>query len=362
MKKLFFTIVFAAVVGAATPAPTAAQTENGLRLPDEVRPFLETGTAAIAFKKADLNGDGTLDYIVVQDKKSGDEESADDDTTDRPTLIVTRDRAGVLSLAARNDLVVTCRSCAAPFSNPFEGIVVGKSGFTIEVTTGSKAHLTYKYTFAYSQRDKTWLLTRVVETDYNIYTDRSTTEIFTTPRSFGKITFADFGTSDFLVKGRRQKTASVKTRTVTIYVNGAFDADNGVYTIVPVRRRIVDYRPLDAALKLLLEGPTEDEMNRGLSHLVLDLKFHSARVRNKTAQINLRLEREENLEESWEGAGFRYDKFVEAAGLTAAQFPGVEKVSICINGIENYTDFGRTKDKKCSFPMFPGVKLPKPPR
>ena len=163
---------------------------------------------------------------------------------------------------------------------------------------------------------------------------------------------------------KNPRAAQQKTREVTIYVYQEFDekSEEVVQRLVPVQRKIVDYRPLDAALKLLLEGPTEEERNRGLAYLVFDLKFFSARVRNKTAQINLKLDYKDYTEESWEGGGFDHERFVKAVELTARQFPGIEKVSICVNGIENYIDFGRTKDIKCSFPMFPHVKLPKLPR
>lgn len=362
MKKLFFAIVFSAILVAANFAQVAAQTVNELRIPEEVKPFVPKGTAAIALRSGDLNGDGTLDFILVLNKPSVDSEYSDHELDQRPTLLIVSDRAGKLRVAARNDSIVTCSNCDAPFTNPYGGIAIGKNNFTIEVEMGSQFHITDKMTFAYSPRDKDWLLTRVVETDLDIYKDTSTTLVYTTPRNFDKTTFVDFS-FDFSSKGTPQKAAPVKTRGVTIYVYGEFDADKGRHKIVPVYREIVDYRPLDQALKLLTEGTTEDERNRGLSDLVLDLKFHSARVRQKTAQINLKLNAkyEENLEEAWEGGGFHYDQFVEAVELTARQFPGIEKVSICINGIENYTDFGRTKKIKCSFPLFPPAKLPKQP-
>lgn len=363
MKKLLFTIIFSVIIGAANLAPVAGQTEDGLRIPEEVKPFVLPGTAPIALRTGDLNGDGTLDYIMVLNKKSGESDYGDYQTDERPTLLIVSDRTGKLRLAARNDSIVNCNECDAPFSNPYEGITLGKNNFTIEVHTGSQLHMTIKMTFTYSPRDKNWLLTRVVETDYDIYKDTVETLVYTTPRNFGKITFAGMNQFNLRGKGTRLKPSSVKTRDVMIYVYGDFDADMGTRKLVPVYREIVDYRPLDAALKLMTKGTNEDERNRGLTDVVMDLKFYSARVRQKTAQINLKLnvKYEEVLEEAWEGMGFRYDRFVEAVELTAKQFPGIEKVSICINGIENYTDFGRTKVKKCSFPMFPPVKLPRQP-
>lgn len=342
------------------PVLAAAQITE-LIIPEEVKAFVPPGTAAIALRSGDLNADGTIDYILVLNKPGSEAEYSDHESDERPTLIIVSDRGGKLRLAARNDSIVNCNQCDAPFSNPYEGITLGKNNFTIEVQTGSQLHLTIQMTFTYSPPDKDWLLTRVVEIDYDIYKDTVETLVYTTPRNFGKITFAGLRQFNFRGKGTRLKPSSVKTRYVTTYVYGEFDADKGVRKLVPVYREIVDYRPLDQALKLLTDGTTEDERNRGLTDINWDLKFYSARVRNRTAQINFKLnvKYEENLEESWEGGGFRYDKFVEAVEMTAKQFDGIERVSICINGIENYTDFGRTKNKKCSFPMFPPVKLPK---
>jgi hypothetical protein len=121
--------------------------------------------------------------------------------------------------------------------------------------------------------------------------------------------------------------------------------------IVPISRTIINNKPLSRALKLLLKGVTEDEQYRNLSGIATDLKFYSARIRNRTAQINLKFEDEEIVEESWEGSGFKNDDFVKAVELTARQFPGIERVSICVNGVENYADFG-SEPIKCSFGMF----------
>lgn len=364
MKKLLFTIIVSAVIGAANVAPVAAQTENGLRIPDEVKPFVITGTAAIALKKGDLNGDGTLDYIMVLDRTSGEVGYADHETDERPTLLIVRDRAGKLSLAARNDFIVTCNNCDASTSRPFDGIFIEKNNFTIEFKTGSQSHLSYQVTFRYSPRDKTWLLARVYETDYDIYKDTEATQLFTAPRNFGKIAFAEFASTDFRGKGVRVKSAPKRMLDVAIYLELLSQEANGESTkiLVPVPRRIANYRPFEATLKLLLAGTTEGEITRSLSPVVTDLKFYSARVRNRTAQINLEFENETIVEESWEGSGFDNEKFVKAVELTARQFPGIERVSICVNGIENYTNFDHAKWIKCSFPMFPPATAAKSPR
>jgi hypothetical protein len=352
--KLLNIFLLILILFAASIIGTAQQVGNKLQIPAELKPFILKGTAVIALKKGDLNGDGTPDYIMVLNKTSGEADYADHETDARPTLLIVRDRTGKLRLAARNDSIVTCNNCDAPFSNPFDGIFIEKNNFTIEVKTGSQQHLTYQITFNYSPRDKNWLLTRVFETDYDIYKDTEVTRLFTAPRNFPKITFADFASLDFRGKGVRVKSAPKRMLDVAIYLEKLSQESNGDLTkiLVPVPRRIPNAKPLDATLKLLLAGTTEDEINHGLAPVVTDLKFYSARIRNRTAQINLKFENEEIVEESWEGSGFDNEKFVKAAELTLQLF-GIDRVEICVNGIKNYTNFDPSSRIKCPFPMFP---------
>jgi hypothetical protein len=157
---------------------------------------------------------------------------------------------------------------------------------------------------------------------------------------------------------RTQKEILPKTRDVTIYVYRKPSEKSGEFSgaLVPVRRRIIDYEPLDAALKLLLRGANQDEQKRNLTNFIFGLEFYSARVRNKTAQINFKFDNPEIALESWEGGGFDHENFVKAVSQTAGQFPGVERVSICVDGMKNYINYDQTG--KCPFPMFP----PAPPR
>ncbi len=156
---------------------------------------------------------------------------------------------------------------------------------------------------------------------------------------------------------KKSEAKPPKTRDIMIYVyDGTLSTEETEFPrerrIVPIRRRIVNNKPLSRALKLLLKGATEDELyERNLSGIATDLEFVSARIKNGTAQINLKFEDEKLVEESWEGSGFRNEDFVKAVELTAKQFPGIERVSICVNGVENYADFG-SEPIKCSFGMF----------
>lgn len=152
---------------------------------------------------------------------------------------------------------------------------------------------------------------------------------------------------------KRSKAKPPKTRVVTIYVYECPAESTEFFgQIVSVRRKIARDKPLGASVKELLKGANEEEQKRNLSSFIFGLSFVSARIRNKTAQINFKFTDEEIAEESWEGGGFDHANFVKAVEQTVRQFAGVERVSICVNGIENYADFGSTNPVKCSFGIF----------
>lgn len=150
-------------------------------------------------------------------------------------------------------------------------------------------------------------------------------------------------------------------RDVTIYLYKKV-AGSSSGALVPARRRIIDYEPLDAALKLLMISANEEEQKRGLSNFMLGVEFYSARVANKTAQINFKFHNTEIALGGWESGEFDHKIFVDAVDRTAKQFPGIERVSICVDGMKNYAGYDQTDEGKCSFPMFspPAPRKPDP--
>jgi hypothetical protein len=161
------------------------------------------------------------------------------------------------------------------------------------------------------------------------------------------IAFIAGGAGVFPVAAQK-KRATRKMRDITIYVYQ--EPASGIYgSIVPVKRRIVDYRPLDQAMKLLLKGANKAELKRNLSNFIYELKFVSARVVKGTAQIKFKFIHPEIAEESWEGGGFDRKNFNLAVEQTARQFPGVERVSFCIEGMQGYTNPDANGLIKCPF-------------
>jgi hypothetical protein len=105
---------------------------QSVKIPSEVRPFVEKGMTAIACESGDLDADGRLDYVLVLSKTSGDRPVIDEaGDEDRPTLILIRDADKKLSIAERNDRVSYCKNCGGLFGDPFSGVVVRGTRFTI---------------------------------------------------------------------------------------------------------------------------------------------------------------------------------------------------------------------------------------
>ena len=177
-----------------------------VKVPDEVKPFVEKGMIPIAIETGDLNGDGKKDFILVLDKPRDPKSEFDEaGETERPTILLIRAADNKLSAAAQNDGVVLCRTCGGVFGDPFAGIQISGTRFTISNYGGSNDRWAYDYTFAYSRRDNNWQLVRVEETSFQALDPQRTTRkhVYTPPKNFGLINFADFRPDNYLNKGKK---------------------------------------------------------------------------------------------------------------------------------------------------------------
>jgi len=178
--------------------------EDELKIPDEVKLFVEKDMKAIALETADLNGDGTKDYILVTDKAGVKPEDEYTDESERSMLILVRGADGKLILAARNDLIARCKNCGGAYGDPFDGVEARRNGFIVSNTMGSRERSNESFQFNYSRRDKTWQLVRAVQSDYDTFKPKSLkTKILTPPRNFGKINFAGFDPDNFVKQGTK---------------------------------------------------------------------------------------------------------------------------------------------------------------
>lgn len=193
IRKTFFLLVLC-----GTPILTAAQ-NSAPEIPDEVKVFVEKGSRAITLETADLNGDGTRDFILVTEKtkvQTDKNQTNNEDNEDaRSLVILTREAGGKLTLAKQNGKVVYCKSCGGAFGDPFAGVEAKRGSFTVSNYGGSASRWSESYQFNYSRRDRTWQLVRVEQERFNALEPEKVKTVILTPKNFGKIDIADFDPS-----------------------------------------------------------------------------------------------------------------------------------------------------------------------
>jgi hypothetical protein len=164
------------------------------QVPSEIQAFVESGTHAIAIERADLNGDGREDVLLVLQANTARDDGTGFEQRQRPLLILTRDANGALRLRKRNDKIVMCPECGGIMGDPLQTVTAKAKSFRIEHYGGSGWRWSVNYQFNYSRRDDTWQLVRVEETSFHA-SDPETMEkdlVRMPPKDYGKIDIADF--------------------------------------------------------------------------------------------------------------------------------------------------------------------------
>jgi hypothetical protein len=182
----------------------AVAQNDEIKVPDDVKPFVGKGFIPIALENGDLNADGRKDHILVVSEIVHEDAAWEEGAGERSVLILIREPGGTLRLAAQNGAVIYCRNCGGVFGDPFAGVNIRGTSFSINNYGGSNDRWSYSYTFAYSRRDRTWQLVRVVDESFRTFDPKHTmrSRVYTAPKNFGLINFADFDPDNFLGKGR----------------------------------------------------------------------------------------------------------------------------------------------------------------
>jgi hypothetical protein len=198
MKTSLLLCALALVAPAAIAAGKAIPSEQ---LPEELRPFVEPGRVVIGLAQADLDGDGSIDAILVleQEKQSDEEEG------ERTLLILTRHADNRLTVAKRSDKAVLCRQCGGVIGDPFAGVEAGPGVFALNHQGGSAWRWTKNFKFSYSKRDQTWQLNQAEEVSFQAGDPKKSMkkEVLKPPKDFGKIDIADFDAQEYRGKGQR---------------------------------------------------------------------------------------------------------------------------------------------------------------
>jgi len=190
-----------------------AQPER-VKIPAEVKPFVEKGAKTIALETADINGDGLKDYVLVLERENlTEKDEFDYPKNQRPLLLLTRGKGNKLSEAGRNEKIVMCSECGGMMGDPFAGVAVGRNTLTVNHYGGSAWRWETSYKFNYSRIDKTWQLVRFERSDFHAADDERTIKRrVMTPKDFGKIDLAGFD-PEFFTEKPSGKTDSTEDRT-----------------------------------------------------------------------------------------------------------------------------------------------------
>ncbi len=173
-----------------------------VELPKELKTFVDRGTRPIEIERADLNGDGLRDYLLVLEQRWAPE--GDRVGLKRSLLIIVRRAGGGLRLANRSDTAVRNDYCGGVWGDCFQGVTASKRTFTISEYGGSSWRWDRETTFRYSTRDHTWQLVRVEEQSFHVERpDKIRRLLYRRPRDFGKIDVSKYDADDFLGKGAR---------------------------------------------------------------------------------------------------------------------------------------------------------------
>ncbi len=196
----FLLLAFPALAAAGTAGPEPEP------VAPELQAFIVPGTKLLDVARADLNGDGREDVILVLEKQSpqGADASGDLPQGQRPLLILIRQPDNTLKLVKRNGKIVYCSTCGGGMGDPYQPLVAGPKTFTVPAYGGSAWRWATEFQFDYSRKDDTWQLVRVTESSFNATApDEGKTEVFTPPQHYGKIDIADFDPENWKGQGKK---------------------------------------------------------------------------------------------------------------------------------------------------------------
>jgi spore germination protein GerM len=145
-------------------------------------------------------------------------------------------------------------------------------------------------------------------------------------------------------QAQKKTTAEKKLREVKIYLvkeDAEYDPNN-LADLFPVRRRVDARAPLAATLKSLMRGETAQEQKRSLFAPTFGIQFVSVTIKDGTALARFTMP---------DGAAFSGTNsplyFIAAVEKTALQFPGVKKVTVCLDGIIDFWREDESEPQSC---------------
>lgn len=172
---------------AALVSGAAAQAAPAFPAPPSLDPLLPKGWIFLDSASADLDGNGTVDHVVMLSRAGGEPAFAP-----RRLLVVLGDSAGKLRIAKSRDLAsVNAANAGASLDDRFQGLSAEPKGFWLRLGSGGGPSRSYQsFKFGWSRRDRTWQLVKVETETLEISPDapdRTTKTLEKPPEDFGKI-------------------------------------------------------------------------------------------------------------------------------------------------------------------------------
>lgn len=218
MKKFKILMAVSAMltVTSAAYALMGDDVERGrVDMPEAAQKLLPDNGSILASVTADLDGDGTSDFLIAFEYLDAVRE-----------LIVVVNKAGKYKIAARSKRAVLCAECGGVYGDPFVRIWAEKKKFGVDHFGGSNWKWSNNSVFGYSRRDNRWQLVEFQSANYDL--DANAEEEHLKPADFGLINLEEFDIDSAMngsvvpvpdetqVAINEQKTAVAETQTAVV--------------------------------------------------------------------------------------------------------------------------------------------------
>jgi hypothetical protein len=162
-------------------------------VPPGLEAFVPEGYEILDTASGDLNRDAFTDMILVL-SRIGEEKASDEDDNsgDRPLLVLTGTAGGAYRLAARGDNAVYCINCGGMMGDPFMGIVINRGYFSVEHYGGSGWRWSRTITFKYVPEEQSWYLHKDGGESFHVDDPEKVKEHVKTTKDFGRVPLAQF--------------------------------------------------------------------------------------------------------------------------------------------------------------------------